>query len=143
MTHSNPECLFCKIAGKKISALVVYENDNTLAFLDIHPRAPGHVLVIPKYHAGKLTNLPDSEVGPLFAAVKTVAQMLDGALTPDGLTIGINQGEASGQEVDHLHIHLLPRFLSDGGGSFQSIVHNVPEETIEEIAKKIKSASSK
>ena len=132
------ECLFCKVVAKKIPAFVVYEDDSAMAFLDIHPRAPGHAMVMPKYHADRILNLPDQEIGPLFAAVKRAAVMLEKALSPDGITIGINQGGASGQEVNHIHVHLMPRFFGDGGGPVQSLVHNAPKETVEEMAKKIK-----
>lgn len=131
------DCLFCKIVAKKIPAAIVYEDDHVLAFLDIMPRTTGHTMVIPKVHAPNILELPDAEVGPLFGAVKHVAGMLSKALKPDGITIGMNQGRASGQEVDHLHVHLMPRWHGDGGGSIQSVVNNKPKESVEEIRKKI------
>ena len=133
-------CLFCKIAAKKIPACIVYEDANAVAFLDIAPRAPGHTMVIPKHHAPKLVDLPDEEIGPLFAAVKKVAAILSQKFNPDGMSIGINQGKVSADEevVDHLHVHLMPRWRGDGGSAMQSIVHNPPKESLEEILKKIK-----
>lgn len=131
-------CLFCKIAAKKIPASIVYEDAYTVAFLDIMPRAPGHVVVIPRYHAMTLVDLPNEEIDPLFKAVKTVATILSQKLNTDGMTIGINQGRVSGQEIDHLHVHLLPRWHGDGGGSVQSVIHNPSKESLEEILKKIK-----
>ncbi len=131
------ECLFCKIAAKKIPAAIIYEDGRTLAFLDIRPRSPGHTMVVPKVHAPTLAALPDGEIAPLFAAVKKVAGLLMEKLAPDGITMGVNQGRASGQEVDHLHVHLMPRWHGDGGGSVQSAVHNEPKESVEEIQKKI------
>jgi len=138
----DPDCLFCKIAAKTIPAKIVYEDDHTLAFLDIMPRATGHTMVITKYHAPTLAALPDGEIAPLFDAVKKVSQRIAAALYPDGITIGINQGRASGQEVDHLHVHLIPRWNGDGGGSLQSVVHpsnrsGVPQDSLEDVAKKI------
>ena len=135
MTKTN--CLFCKIAAKEIPSQVVYEDDHVLAFLDIMPRAPGHTIVIPKFHAPNLLELPDVEVAPLFAAVKKVAELVSRKLGADGITIGINQGRASGQEVDHLHVHVVPRSHGDGGGAIQSVVHNIPKESVEEIYKKL------
>ena len=131
------ECLFCKIAVKEIPAQVIYEDDHTLAFLDIMPRTKGHTIVIPKHHAPNILELPDAEVTPLFAAVKKVAEMLSRKLAADGITIGINQGRASGQEVDHLHVHLMPRWHGDGGSAVQSVVNHKPKETLEEMRKKI------
>ncbi len=133
----NPGCLFCKIASKAIPAKIVYEDDRVVAFLDILPRTTGHTMVIPKYHAPTLAALPDEEVAPLFHAVKKVAALLTAALGPDGITMGINQGRASGQEVDHLHVHLMPRWHGDGGGSVQSVVHSVNQMSCDEVERKI------
>ncbi|MEK7212643.1 MAG: HIT family protein [Patescibacteria group bacterium] len=132
-------CLFCKIINKEIPAQVVYEDERTLAFLDIMPKAPGHTMVMSKTHAPRLVDLPETEVGPLFATVRKIAELLVRVLHADGLTMGINQGEISGQTIPHLHIHLLPRFKGDGGRSIHSVVDNRPAETVENIAKKLKS----
>ena len=131
------DCLFCRIAAKKIPAKVIYEDGHVVAFLDVMPRTTGHTLVIPKVHAPNILELADGEVSPLFAAVKHVTGMLTRSLRPDGVTIGINQGRASGQEVDHLHVHLMPRWHGDGGGAIQSIVNAKPKESVDEVAKKI------
>ncbi len=136
------DCLFCKIASGVIPAKIVYEDDRVMAFLDILPRAPGHTMVIPKQHAPTLLALPDDEVAPLFAAVKKVAALLAAALGPDGITIGINQGRASGQEVDHLHVHLMPRWHGDGGSSIQSVVHSGDRIPLAEVERKIKEAAA-
>ncbi|HVM76598.1 MAG TPA: HIT family protein [Candidatus Paceibacterota bacterium] len=134
---SNPDCLFCKIVAKQIPAQTIYEDDHVLAFLDIHPRTTGHTMVIPKYHAPRIIELPNEEVGPLFLAVKHTAELLNDKLQCDGATIGMNQGRASGQEVDHLHVHVMPRWHNDKGGSIQSVVNNPPKESVDEIRKKL------
>ena len=133
----NPDCLFCKIIAKEIPAQIIYEDEHALGFLDIAPHAPGHTLVIPKNHAPSIVQMHPNDVGPLFVAVKKIAALLEQKLTPEGITIGINQGRASGQEVDHLHVHVMPRWSNDGGGSIQSIVRNVSAQTVEEIKNKI------
>ena len=120
------DCLFCKIISKEIPAKIVYEDNDAFAFLDNFPRAPGHTMVLPKFHAENILDLPDDKIGPLFAAVKKVTQILKDKHRPDGFTIGINQGQASGQAIDHLHIHIIPRWYSDGGGSIHSVVNNRP-----------------
>ncbi|HDH31502.1 MAG TPA: HIT family protein, partial [Candidatus Wolfebacteria bacterium] len=74
----------------------------------------------------------------VFSAVKKITEILDKSLNPDGFTIGINHGRVSGQAVDHLHIHIIPRFKNDKGGSIHTIIHNPPKESLEEIKKKIK-----
>jgi histidine triad (HIT) family protein len=129
------DCIFCKIANKEIPAKIVYEDEHALAFLDIAPRAPGHVMVIPKCHAPNLLELPDSEVAPLFAAVKKVDALLSSKLKADGMTIGINKGRASGQEVDHLHVHLMPRWRGDGGRPVQSVVSVTDKAKVEAAEK--------
>ena len=132
-------CLFCKIAKKEIPAEIVYENAETVAFLDIHPRAPGHTMVIAKHHSASLLDLPEEKIGPLFLAVKRVTQMVEDALVPHGFTIGINHGRVSGQAVAHLHVHILPRFEGDRGGSIHSVVENPPRESLQEIGERIRS----
>ena len=132
-----PDCLFCKIVEKKIPAKIIYENDSVVAFLDIMPRAAGHTLVIPKMHAPTLLDLSEEKVSELFAAVKQVDAMLVKVLAPEGVTIGINQGEASGQEVKHLHVHLLPRWQHDGGGAIQSVVNHPGTESVDAVLAKI------
>ncbi len=131
-------CLFCKIAKKEIGAEVVFENETALAFLDILPKAPGHTMVIPKRHAQNISELPDDLVGPFFQTVKNVTAQIDRALQPDGFTLGINHGKASGQEVQHLHVHIIPRWHGDGGGPIQRVVLNQPKESLEIIAEKIR-----
>lgn len=69
--------------------------------------------------------------------MKKVDQLLMKKLSPDGITIGANQGRASGQEVDHLHVHLMPRWYGDGGGSIQSVVGKKPDGSVEEVEKEI------
>lgn len=133
-------CIFCKIAQHEISAYVVYEDDHVVAFLDIQPRSPGHTMVIPKQHAENLSALPDAEVAPFFTAVKHVTDIVRSALAPDGFTLGMNYGEASGQEVQHMHFHIMPRWAHDGGGPIQRVVMNKPEEDIAALAEKIRGA---
>lgn len=134
-------CPFCKIANKEIAAAVIYEDESSIAFLDINPLTWGHAVIVPKHHADNILSLPDETVGPVFQAVKKVTEMLERALAPEGFTIGINHGRISGQTVDHLHIHVIPRYSSDGGGSIHSVVRHPPEEEVEETRKKIVEAS--
>lgn len=132
------ECLFCRIIRREIPSELIYEDDHSVAFLDVSPRTPGHTMVIPKEHSPSLVELSAPEVGPLFEAVQKVAAKVAGAVGADGLTIGMNQGDASGQTVKHLHVHILPRFQKDRGGSLHSVVDNPPQESLSEIAEKIR-----
>lgn len=135
------DCIFCKIAKREIPAEVVYEDDCALAFLDIKPRSPGHTIVIPKIHSPSISELDDGLVGPLFVAVKRVGTIVKNALGAPGITYGINQGRASGQEVNHIHVHIMPRLPGDGGGPVQVVVDNPPKEDLGEIARKIRNAN--
>jgi histidine triad (HIT) family protein len=132
------DCIFCKIINKEIDSKIIYEDNQNLAFLDIHPHAPGHTVVIPKKHTKTILELDASEIKDLFMTLKNTLEIIQKALNPDGFTIGINHGESAGQAIPHLHIHLIPRFKNDGGGSIHSVVLNKPKESIEEIYNKIK-----
>jgi len=132
------DCLFCKIIKGEIPSEVVYQDEHAFAFLDIHPKAPGHTMVIPKVHAEHLLELPDVEIAPFFTAVKRAQEMVDKAIKPTGYTLGINHGRVSGQEVDHLHFHIIPRWLGDNGKSIHSVVDNPPKEDLSVIAERIR-----
>lgn len=134
------ECLFCRIIAKEIPAEIIYEDAYVLGFLDAHPHAPGHTLIIPKRHIPALIDLPDEEIGPFFTAAKKIDSFLTTGLNADGLTLGINQGEAGGQAVEHFHLHLLPRFHGDGGSSIHGVVNNPPKETLEDLGRRLRLA---
>lgn len=131
------DCIFCKIAKREIPSQDIYEDERMFAFLDVDPRATGHTMVVPKAHVENILALDESDMQPLLSAVKRVTSELQRSLNPDGFTIGINHGAASGQAVAHLHIHIIPRWSADGGGSIHSVVHNPPKESVEEVRKKI------
>lgn len=132
-------CLFCDIVAGKIPNYTVAENDHALAFLDIEPLAEGHTLVIPKIHAENIIDLSEEYISGVFSLVQEVTKKVEQALSPEGFTIGINMRKGGRQAVDHLHVHIIPRWMSDEGGSIHTIVHNPPEELVEETLKKIKS----
>ncbi|MDR2647381.1 MAG: histidine triad nucleotide-binding protein [Oscillospiraceae bacterium] len=108
------DCVFCKIAAGEIPGKKLYEDDDILAFHDINPVAPVHVLLIPKKHiasgAADLTEEHSAVIGHIFAVAANIARELDIA---DGFQIITNNGEKVGQTVAHLHFHLL------GGGDFR------------------------
>lgn len=132
-----PECIFCKIAKKEIESYIIEESENFLAFLDIHPHAPGHTLIIPKNHYEKFEDLPE-EFGKEYVEIsKKVATLLARALATNDFTLGINNGPLAGQAVPHFHLHLIPRFPNDGGGSIHSVVFNKPKEDLSVIYEKI------
>ncbi len=131
-------CIFCKIISKELNAKIIYEDEKTIAFLDINPHAPAHTVIIPKTHYETILELKEDELNSLFLAVKKVLALIEASINAQGFTIGINHGKIAGQAVPHLHIHLIPRFENDGGGSIHSVVFNKPKESIDEIYNKIK-----
>ena len=102
------ECLFCKIGRKEIPSEIVFENPGSIAFLDIHPCAPGHAVVIPKRHAVTILDCSDREIASLFTAVREVTARIQKALGAEGFTIGLNHGSSGYQAVPHVHIHVMP-----------------------------------
>lgn len=108
------DCIFCRIITGELPCEKVYEDEHTLAFLDITPVNPGHTLVIPKMHYADMLTTPDEVLLRLMIVVKKVGQALTHGLGADGCNIGVNNGAASGQVVFHTHVHVMPRFLSDG-----------------------------
>ncbi|MFQ5961241.1 MAG: HIT family protein [Candidatus Methylomirabilales bacterium] len=133
-------CLFCQIAQGKRPAQKVFEGEGAVAFLDIFPCTPGHTLVIPRQHYPTLSEMPAEEVGKLFQAAAAVATKVQAAMGAAGYNLGINNGKAAGQEVFHAHIHIIPRYQGDGGGSMKSVARMGPGEPLDEIATKIRSA---
>jgi histidine triad (HIT) family protein len=114
-------CVFCRIIEGKIPAHRIYEDERALAFLDIHPSAPGHTLIIPKAHVARVEDLSEEDAGALFAALHMLVGRIQEAVDAPASTIGINNGRESGQEVPHVHIHVIPRHMGDRGGIIQGI----------------------
>lgn len=108
------DCIFCKIIAGEIPSIKVYEDDHTLAFMDIGPIVKGHVLVIPKAHYNPLSDTPDEVLSQVISTVRLVARAMQDGLGADGVNIHQANGEAAGQVVPHLHFHVIPRFKHDG-----------------------------
>jgi histidine triad (HIT) family protein len=108
-------CIFCEIVAGEAASSVVLENDLVLAFLDLRQFHPGHTLVIPRVHVQDIYGLDDGVLGgALMAAVARVARRLRDVLKPEGLNVWQSTGVAAGQEVPHVHFHVLPRYVGDG-----------------------------
>ncbi len=114
-------CVFCAIIEGKIPSHKVYEDEKTLAFLDVNPSSPGHTLVIPKAHIARVEDLPEEDARCLFAALHKIVGRVQGAMGAPASTIGINNGRESGQEVPHVHIHVIPRIRGDRGSIIQGV----------------------
>jgi histidine triad (HIT) family protein len=107
------DCVFCKIVVGEMPSEKVYEDENTVAFLDISPVSKGHVLVVPKKHYKDFLETPVEVLENTIRTIKKVAPKLVIAVEADGFNIGLNNGEASGQVVKHLHWHIIPRYSND------------------------------
>lgn len=110
-------CIFCAIVAGHAESSRVFEDEHVLAFMDIRPMTRGHLLVIPKPHASNLAELDPGLAGPIFAAAQQLAAAVRASpLRPDGVNFFLADGAAAGQEVFHVHLHVLPRFRGDGFG---------------------------
>ncbi len=110
----NENCIFCKIIRGEIPSHKVYEDEHTLAFLDIRPNNHGHTLVIPKDHFENIYTLPDETLARLSLAVKKVAIAVKNGMDADGINLIMNNEEAAGQIIFHAHMHIVPRTKDDG-----------------------------
>lgn len=109
------DCVFCRIVTGALPSSVVYDDDRVLAFMDLNPAVPGHLLVIPKRHATDLAELdPDDGSAAFRVAQRLAGGVRASSLAPDGVNLFLADGEAAGQEVFHVHLHVLPRKVGDG-----------------------------
>lgn len=106
-------CIFCKILAGEIPSTAVYEDDDFKAILDVNPAARGHVIILPKNHAANIYELPDEDASKIMIVAKKIATAIEKAYHCDGVNILQNNGEAAGQTVFHLHVHVIPRFKED------------------------------
>ncbi len=110
-------CIFCSIVAGQAEASVVYRDDLCMAFMDLMPVNPGHLLVVPLEHATHLADLPAATGAHMFAVAQRLATRLRrSGLRADGVNVFLADGEAAGQEVFHVHLHVIPRFAGDGFG---------------------------
>lgn len=119
MDHHNPmsACIFCKIIAGKAEASLVYRDETCVAFMDIQPVTPGHLLVVPVQHAEALADLPAETGGSMFQVAQTLASALRASgLRCEGVNLFLADGEAAGQDVFHIHLHVFPRYRGDGFG---------------------------
>ncbi len=102
-------CIFCKLRDERI----IGECEHTITFIDTYPASPGHTLVIPKRHFATYFEATEDELLAIGKAVQKAKKILDEEYEPDAYNIGINNGEAAGQSVKHLHVHIIPRYKGD------------------------------
>lgn len=108
-------CIFCRIVVGEVPASVLYRDDTAIAFMDIRPVNPGHLLVVPLTHAANLGALPEEIGGHLFVVAQSLAAALQrSGVRSEGVNLFLADGEVAGQEVFHVHLHVIPRFHGDG-----------------------------
>ncbi|KQQ05577.1 MULTISPECIES: HIT family protein [unclassified Rathayibacter] len=113
MADANEHCIFCVIAEADPHGQTFYEDEHVVAFLDIAPAAEGHALVVPRRHAADVLSITSDDFAAVARGAHAVAALLNEEMRPDGLTIVQSNGTAAGQDVLHLHVHVIPRFASD------------------------------
>ena len=133
------DCIFCKIAKKEIPSRIIMETGNSIAFLDAFPVSLGHTLVIPKRHYGKVQDMTDLDNTDLFNTLYKVISKVD-RLTGATL-LAVHNVKDSGQEIPHVHVHLITRELSDQAGPVHSKFKDRPklsDKELDELCAKIK-----
>jgi histidine triad (HIT) family protein len=125
------DCVFCRIGSGEASADRLYEDERTLAFLDIHPAGEGHTLIIPKEHAQDVWDVDPELWEAVWRTSHHVATAIGSAFAPDGLYVRQANGPLGGQEVMHLHVHLIPRYASGRAPGLASL---------SEVAERIRAA---
>lgn len=131
------DCIFCKIVKGEIPSTKLFENEKVLSFLDIIPVAKGHALVIPKAHHKTLIDLPHEDLKEISLVLQKIGAAVMKATNADGFNILQSNGKAAGQEIPHVHFHIIPRFDNDNL-SFKMGRGKSEKEELEEYQKKIK-----
>ena len=134
--------IFSQIVEGEIPARIVYEDETTVAFLDANPLAPGHTLVIPKDEYERVNDVPEDIATDLYATIHRMVPAVEDAVDADATTVAFNNGEAAGQEVPHVHCHIVPRFEDDDAGPIHAMFGQRPEfadDELDDIAADIES----
>ena len=137
----SPTCIFCKIAMGMAEASLVYQDERCVAFMDIQPVNPGHLLIVPRRHAANLAELDEADGERLFRVSQRLAQALRrSGLRCEGVNLFLADGEAAGQEVFHVHLHVFPRYHRDGFGLrfSPSYGSRPPRAELERVAESIR-----
>lgn len=140
---SSADCVFCDIVRGAAPASIVYADSRVMAFMDIQPVNRGHLLVVPRVHASYLNELEEETGGWLFqVGMKLAGAIRRSGLRCEGVNLFLADGEAAGQEIFHVHLHIIPRFQGDGFGfRFAAEYYRLPERCeLDEVAAKIRGA---
>ncbi len=134
------DCVFCKIINGEIPSEKVYENDKVYAFMDINPLNDGHVLIVPKSHAGTIHEIGEDDFLAVMSATHKLAAAVRKALNPDGINLMQLNGKAANQVVPHLHVHIVPRWSGDGLTISQWEIVSGNLEKVKSVAEQIKNS---
>lgn len=129
----DPKCIFCSIVAGKIPANVIVQDESAMALLDAFPLAAGHTMVISKSHHRKIQDLEIKQASALFEMVRKVASAVEEAMQTGGTLISIHNGSEAGQEIPHVHVHIIPRNATDGAGPVHSMFKNRPKPSASEL----------
>ena len=139
------DCIFCQIVAGDVPGTVVAETDAVLAFLDANPLAAGHTLVIPKEHYHRLNDVPDDVAADLYGTLHDLVPVVEAAVDAPATTVAFNNGEEAGQEVPHVHGHVVPRSGEDGEQPIHALFGDRPgvsDEEMDDIAEAIEANRS-
>jgi histidine triad (HIT) family protein len=130
-------CIFCKIVHKQAPASIIYEDETIIVFLDIRPLHIGHTLVIPKAHHVDIFDIPEKELSQVYKVAKQVSFAIKKATNADGISIIQQNGKAAGQDIFHLHVHVVPRFNEQKLPPFSEL-KEVERAKLDGMSKKIR-----
>lgn len=130
------DCIFCKIVSGEVPAHIIYSDDSVISFLDINPVNIGHALVVPRSHYENMEKLPDDLARSIIVVAKRVGGCLRRSVDAEGYNLALNNGLVAGQVVNHVHMHIMPRFDNDGLKLWPK--REVTEVELEKAAKKIR-----
>jgi histidine triad (HIT) family protein len=139
---ADDNCLFCRIVSGEVPAVVVYEDENSIAFLDHRPLFPGHSLLVPRVHVETLAELSPALIEPFFKAAQLLSRVMEPALDAEGTFVAMNNRVS--QSVPHLHVHVVPRRRKDGlKGFFWPRTKYKSDDEMKDVQSKIIAALKK
>ena len=133
------DCIFCKIIKKEIPVKIILETEKTLAFMDAFPLTKGHSLVIPKTHYEKIQDISKEDNSDLFETVRKTISKVD--KITNATLLAVHNGKQSGQEIPHVHVHLIPRSSNDSAGPVHSMFSNsskITDKEMQDVYEKLK-----
>ncbi len=140
MNNSNSDCIFCKIVKGEIPCHKIYEDEDFLAFLDIHPETPGHTLIITKKHFKTMLDLPEDLLCKIIKKVQKITKVVLDITGYKAFNLVVNTGKDAGQLVDHVHFHIIPRIEGDDRKFYIPPIKYKNKQEIKKLATKIKNS---